>query len=136
MLHFERSFSRKKEPEGLSAMACEKVSESFPQEISVQLDKIIKNNYSGLQKFTKWKQQIKKCLFSITVGAEDKNSESLWPPCLGCSRSALVLTSMELVRNQKFCCQRGQTCGLCLYKLNVISKVENSMGGKSSVLLA
>lgn len=70
-------------------MACEKVSESFPQEISVQLDKIIKTNHSGLQKFTKWEQQIKKCFFSKTVEAEDKNSKSLWPSCLSCSHPHL-----------------------------------------------
>ena len=35
----------------------------------------------------------------------------------------------------KFCCQWKQIYGLCFYKLNVMSKIENEMG-KPSALLA
>lgn len=41
----------------------------------------------------------------------------------------------DFFRNQQFCCQREQTCGLCLYQFNVVSEVENGMV-KSSALLA
>ena len=58
-------------------MACEKVGEFFSIRIKCTTRKN-KNNHSGLQKFTKWRQQIKKLVPpKKTVGAKGKNSDSL-----------------------------------------------------------